>query len=221
MTSPFVRAWRIPAALIGLSIVPFAATANRLVWITSGGSRPDPAMDRLNGDWTMLAVHIVLGTVFLILSAVQFSPELRARNRSWHRSAGKVAMICGIVAGLSGVWLVIAYPPSELVTPFMDAVRILFGTALAGAVVFAYRAIRRRDILAHRAWMIRAFALAVAGTTQALVIGVWLAIVGELTPESATALITIGFLINILIAEWRIRSISNQTFSFSPQRKPI
>ena len=175
-------------------------------------------MDRFSGDWAVLAVHIVLGTAFLILSAVQFSPELRARNRSWHRSAGKVAMICGIVAGLSGVWLVVAYPPSALATPFMDGIRILVGTSLAVAVALAYRAVRRRDILAHRAWMIRAFALAIAGTTQALVIGLWLAIVGELTPESATALITIGFLINILIAEWRIRSASNQTFS--SQRNP-
>ncbi|MEL6958736.1 MAG: DUF2306 domain-containing protein [Pseudomonadota bacterium] len=221
MNSQFTRAWRIPAALIGLSLVPFAATINRLVWILSGGAQVDPAMDRFGGDWAMLAVHIVLGTAFLVLSAVQLSPELRARNRSWHRSAGKIAMICGIAAVLSGVWLVIAFPPSELATPFMDAVRIIFGTALAGAVVLAYRAIRRRDILAHRAWLIRAFALAIAGTTQALVIGLWLAIFGELTPESATALITIGFLINILIAEWRIRSVSNHTFSFSPQRRTI
>lgn len=221
MKSTIPRAWRIPAVLIGLSLVPFAATANRLVWITSGGSQPDPAMDRFDGDWSMLAIHIVLGVVFLVLAALQFSPELRARHRSWHRGAGRIAMLAGVVAGLSGVWLVVAYPPSVLATPVMDGLRVVFGTALAGTVLLAYRAVRRRDITAHRAWMIRAFALAVAGSTQALVIGLWLAVIGPLTPESATALITIGFLINIVFAEWRIRAASKPTFTFNAQRKPI
>ena len=221
MKFPLPHPWRIPAVLIGLSLVPFAATANRLAWITSGGGRPDPAMDRFDGDWRVLTVHIVLGMVFLVLAAFQFSPELRARHRSWHRGAGRIAMLAGVVAGASGVWLVLAYPPSELSTPVMDGLRVVFGTALAGAVLLAYRAVRRRDIPAHRAWMIRAFALAVAGSTQALVIGLWLATVGPLTPESATALITIGFLINILFAERRIRAASKTTFTFNAQRKPI
>lgn len=221
MNVPLSRPWRIPAVLIGLSLVPFAATANRLAWITSGGTRPDPAMDRFDGDLSMLAVHIVLGTLFLVLAALQFSPELRSRHRSWHRAAGRIAMFAGIVAGLSGVWLVIAYPPSALATPVMDGLRVVFGTALAAAIALAYLAVRRRDFAAHRAWMIRAFALAVAGSTQALVIGFWLAVIGPLTPESATALITIGFVINIVIAEWRIRAVATPNSFLKAHRRPI
>ena len=218
MTSLSLRPWRVPALLIALGLVPFAATANRLAWIISGGERPDPAMDRFNGDWSMLAVHIVLGASFILLSTTQFSPGLRARYPHWHRSAGKPAMICGFIAGLSGVWLVVVYPPSELATPFMDGVRIVIGTALAGSILLAYREVRRRNIAAHRAWMIRAFSLAVAGSTQALIIGVWLAAVGELTPESATALNTLGFLINIVIAEWRIRAARTPSYGIDTHR---
>ena len=206
MRNPIPCAWRIPAVLIFLSLVPFGATTNRLIWLFDGDAAPDPAMDRFAGDWLMLAVHILSGSLFLILAAIQFSPERQMRHRSWHRGAGKLAMLAGVLSGLSGVLLVIAYPPSALATPLMDGVRIVFGAALAATITLAYLAIRRRDTTNHRAWMIRAFALGIAGTTQALVIGLWLAIVGALTPESATILITLGFTINIAIAEWRIRA---------------
>ncbi len=170
MSNPIPCAWRIPAVLIFLSLVPFGATTNRLIWLFDGDAAPDPAMDRFAGDWLMLAVHILSGSLFLILAVVQFSPELRARHRLWHRGAGKIAMFAGILAGLSGVFLVIAYPPSALATLVMDGARIVFGAALAATVALAYLAIRRRDTTSHRAWMTRAFALGIAGTTQALVI---------------------------------------------------
>ena len=208
MQNPVPHRWRIPALLIGISLVPFAATAFRLMWLSDSNAAPDPAMDRFDGNWAMLVIHILSGCVFLLMAAPQFSPELRARHRRWHRASGRVTICIGIVAGLSGVWLVLGYPPSELATPLMDAARVTFGMALAGSVVLAFVAIRRRDVQKHRAWMIRAFALAVAGSTQALLIGLWVAFVGALTPYSATALITLGFAVNLAFAEWRIWSAS-------------
>lgn len=211
MRNPIPRPWRGPILLICLSLVPFAATASRLISLGHTDTAPDPAMTRYGGDWGMLVAHILLGCLFLILAAFQFSPELRIRHRLWHRVSGKIAMLAGIAAGLSGIWLVLAYPPSPLATVVMDALRIYFGAALAGSIVLAFLAIRRRDVPRHRAWMIRAFAIAVAGSTQALVIGLWLAFSQKLTPDSATALIGLGFVINLAVAEWCIRAPSRLT----------
>jgi len=209
MQNPIPHRWRVPVLLIGLSLVPFAATASRLIWLASADAVPDPAMTRFGGDWATLVAHILLGSMFLILAAFQYSPELRIRHRLWHRVSGRIAMIAGTLAGLSGIWLVIAYPPSSLATLVMDTLRVFFGAALAGSIALAFAAIRRSDVPAHRAWMIRAFAIAIAGSTQALVIGLWLAFSQTLTPDSATALITLGFVINITVAEWRIRAPSH------------
>ena len=42
----------------------------------------------------------------------------------------------------------------------------LVGSAMAASIVLGFAAIRRRDIPAHRAWMIRAYALALGAGTQ-------------------------------------------------------
>ena len=41
------------------------------------------------------------------------------------------------------------------------------GSTMAAAIVLGFTAIRRRDIAAHRAWMIRAYALGLGAGTQA------------------------------------------------------
>ena len=43
---------------------------------------------------------------------------------------------------------------------------------MAAAIVLGFTAIRRRDIAAHRAWMIRAYALGLGAGTQAFTEGI-------------------------------------------------
>ena len=49
--------------------------------------------------------------------------------------------------------------------------RLVFGCALIACLVLGFAAIRRRNIPAHRAWMIRAYAIALAAGTQAFTQG--------------------------------------------------
>lgn len=75
---------------------------------------------------------------------------------------------------------------------------------MAASVVLGFTAIRRRDIASHRAWMMRAYALAVGAGTQAFTQGVGEAIFG--TSDLSTALsISAGWVINAAVAEWVIR----------------
>ncbi|MCW2762009.1 MAG: hypothetical protein JWR85_2210 [Marmoricola sp.] len=83
-------------------------------------------------------------------------------------------------------------------------VRLLVGTAVAASIVMGFTAIRRRDIAAHRAWMIRAYALALGAGTQVFTQGIGEAVFG--TSELSTALsVSSGWLVNAAVAEWVIR----------------
>jgi len=54
------------------------------------------------------------------------------------------------------------------------------GRALVVAsIVLGFAAMRRREIARHRAWMIRAYAIALAAGTQAFAVGVGGALVGD------------------------------------------
>ena len=57
---------------------------------------------------------------------------------------------------------------------------------MAASTVLGFTAIRRRDITAHRAWMVRAYALAVAADTQAFTQGIGEALIG--TSQLSTVL---------------------------------
>jgi hypothetical protein len=83
-------------------------------------------------------------------------------------------------------------------------IRLLVGSAMAAFLVLGFAAIRRRDIPAHRAWMIRAYALGLGAGTQAFTEGIVEALLGTGDLSKAISLGS-GWLINAVVAEWAIR----------------
>jgi uncharacterized membrane protein len=194
--------WRVPAALLALSAIPVVAGTLRLLEI-AGGPQLLPANPRIDAVPAPVVVHIVAAAVFAILGVFQFSARLRRRRPSWHRRSGRVLVGAGLAVAGSGLWMTLFYtgaPGGQL----LWAVRLLVGSAMAAFIVLGFTAIRRRDIAAHRAWMIRAYALAVGAGTQAFTQGVGEALFG--TGELSTALsMSAGWVINVAVAEWVIR----------------
>ena len=92
--------------------------------------------------------------------------------------------------------------PHELLLLFV--LRLVVASAMAGCLVVGVAAARRRDFATHRAWMIRAYALAVAAGTQVFTQGFGEAVVGhgELRGDLLKAA---GWVINLAVAEWAIR----------------
>jgi uncharacterized membrane protein len=194
--------WRVPAALLALSAIPVVAGTLRLLEI-AGGPQLLPANPRIDAVPAPVVVHIVAAAVFAILGVFQFSARLRRRRPSWHRRSGRVLVGAGLAVAGSGLWMTLFYtgaPGGQL----LWAVRLLVGSAMAAFIVLGFTAIRRRDLAAHRAWMIRAYALAVGAGTQAFTQGVGEALFG--TGELSTALsMSAGWVINVAVAEWVIR----------------
>ena len=194
--------WRVTAALLVLSVIPVVAGSLRLVEI-AGGPQLLPANPRIDAVPAPVVVHIVAAAVFAILGVFQFSARLRRRRPSWHRRSGRMLVGAGLAVAASGLWMTLFYTgaPGGLL---LWAVRLLVGSAMAAFIVLGFTAIRRRDIAAHRAWMIRAYALAVAAGTQTLTQGVGETLVG--TGELSTAVsMSAGWVINLAVAEWVIR----------------
>lgn len=197
------RSWPVPAALVALSAIPLTAGTLRLVQL-SGGPAVIPADHRFAGFPLPLVVHILGATVFALVGAFQFGPRFRRRHPGWHRRAGRVLTVAGLSVAGSALWMTLFYVPQPGTGHLLYVLRLGFGSGMAACLVLGFTAIRRRDIVAHQAWMIRAYAIALAAGTQAFTIGAGAAVLG--TGVLRTDLSTgAGWVVNLAVAEWAIR----------------
>jgi uncharacterized membrane protein YozB (DUF420 family) len=197
------RSWPVPAALVALSAIPLAAGSLRLVQL-AGGPAVIPADDRFTGFPAALVVHIVGVSVFALVGAFQFVPRFRRRHRTWHRRAGRLVTGAGLAVVGSALWLTLVYQAQPGTGQPLYVLRLVFASAMAASLILGITAIRRRDVAAHRAWMIRAYAIALAAGTQTFTQGIAAAVVGtgELRMDLAKGA---GWIINLAVAEWTIR----------------
>lgn len=205
LTAPGARqgsSWRIPVALVALIILPVVAGSLRILEVT-GGPQLLPANPRIAASPVPLVIHVVAAGVFAVVGAFQFPARLRRRHRTWHRRAGRVLVAAGLLVAGSGIWMTLFYPDAPGGALLWTA-RLVAGSATAVSLVLGFTAIRRRDFGAHRAWMIRAYALSVAAGTQTLTQGVGEGVFG-VTELSTGLSVTSAWLINAAVAEWIIR----------------
>jgi hypothetical protein len=195
--------WPVPAALVGLSAIPLTAGTLRLVQL-AGGPAVIPADHRFTGFPLPLVLHIVGASVYALVGAFQFVPRFRRRHPGWHRGGGRVLTVAGLVVAGSALWMTLIYVPQPGTGHLLYVLRLCFGSAMAACLVLGFTAIRRRDVAAHLAWMIRAYAIALAAGTQVFTIAIGSAILGtgELQGDLAKGA---GWVINLAVAEWAIR----------------
>ena len=100
--------------------------------------------------------------------------------------------------------MTLLYSPQPGTGDLLYGVRLVVASAVAAFLVLGFTAIRRRDIPAHRAWMIRAYAVGLGAGTQVFTEGFGEALLGhgDLTGD---LLKTSGWVINLAVAEWVIR----------------
>ncbi|MFM9877636.1 MAG: DUF2306 domain-containing protein [Rhodoglobus sp.] len=199
------RAWLIPIGLVLLSLVPVAAGAMRLTELTLG-AEITTSNARFFASPVPVVAHIIGATVFCVLGAFQFVPQLRWRRGGWHRLAGRIVLPAGVIAGLSGMWMAVFYARPEVDM----AVRLVFGAMMVGSLLLALRAILRHDIRRHRAWMIRGYAVGIGAGTQVFTTLPWVIVNGGASPGPTTAVVLLaaGWIINLAVAEIVIRQSS-------------
>jgi uncharacterized membrane protein len=202
--------WLVPAMLILLSLVPAVAGTARLAQL-AGNAEVTAENARFFAQPIPVVLHILVVIPYCIVGAFQFARGFRRRNRPWHRAAGRVLAVFGLVAALTGLWMAHFYPWPEGDGYGVYVERLIFGTAMAASILLAINAVRRRDFKAHGAWMIRAYAIGLGAGTQVLTHLPWFILVGKPGESARTVLMGAGWVINVIVAEWIIRRGQTQS----------
>jgi hypothetical protein len=185
-------------------MLPVVAGAFRLEQL-SGISEVMPANPRFTPMPLPVVLHIVSATLFAILGPLQFAAGFRRRWPAWHRVAGRLLVGCGLLVGLTGLWMTLFYAPPDNSGPLLYASRIVFGSAMVVSIIVGLGAILRRDVKSHRAWMARGYAIGLGAATQMLVLMVAGIVAGPPNELTHDALMGLSWVINLAIAEWAMR----------------
>jgi hypothetical protein len=219
MTKKLTKAdWKVPALLLVLSLVPTLGGVMRFASI-SGDAAVTPDNARFLAAPVPIIIHVIGATLYSLLGAFQFSAGFRRRWPGFHRRAGRVLVLCGLLAGVTGFWMTAFYPiPTSLQGPILHGVRLVVAGAMVASIVIGWRAILRREVARHEAFMIRAYALAQGAGTQVLVLGPWTLITGESGGLTRDLLMTLAWAINVVVAEGIIRARKSQPRRSAPSR---
>jgi uncharacterized membrane protein len=215
------------SAVIFLALIGVAVAVRRIIHLgpilVSGYSPPSVAPGSRGAQFVALdevfarhpiftMVHIVPGLLFMILGPLQFRSKIRARYLWWHRLSGRVFVVCGLIIGISA--LAMSFGMRAIGGVNQAAATILFGFFFLFALCKAFWHIRRREVVLHRQWMIRAFAIGLAVATIRPIIGIFFATskLSGLTPYQffGTAF-WIGFVLHLIAAEAWIHATLPQT----------
>jgi uncharacterized membrane protein len=165
-------------------------------------------------------VHIVPGTLFMILGPLQFSSTIRARHLRWHRWSGRVFVVCGLVIGTTALVMSFGMPAIGGVN--QAAATTLFGSFFLFALCRAFWHIRCREIVLHREWMIRTFSIGLAVATIRPIVGVFFAtspLTGMTPREFFGIAFWIGFVLHLIAAEAWIRTTAAGRLAIEAQHQ--
>lgn len=160
---------------------------------------------RFDAMYLPSSMHVIGGGIVLLCGGFQFWPWLRSKYSQVHRWSGRVYLSFVLIGGIGGLILA---PNSDggLVAHFG------FGT-LAVFWLFsgyhAYTSIRRGDVAAHRAWMMRNFAMAFGAVTLRIYLGIfqlWDVPFSESYPVTAW----ISWVPNLIAIEWYLALSSSE-----------
>ncbi|WP_431285608.1 DUF2306 domain-containing protein [Humitalea sp. 24SJ18S-53] len=186
-------------ALAFCTFIPVLMAAVRVVQIPLG-ALPEDSL-RLASFPVAFFLHSLAGVLFGILGPLQFVRALRRRYGILHRLAGRVFLLAGVGLALSG--LALLQQVESIATGLLDAARGVFGLALIAVLVLGVAAARAHNMLRHRAWMIRAYAIGMGSGSAALVMFLVYLITGEPPSGLTTDIVVVSmWLLTIAVGEW-------------------
>ncbi|NOX52487.1 MAG: DUF2306 domain-containing protein [Gammaproteobacteria bacterium] len=146
---------------------------------------------------TAISMHLFGGFIAMISGAFQLNSRFRNRFTLMHRWLGRLYILAVIVGGTAGFVLALS-SFGGLVSHFGFG---LMAICWVGTTLAAYWQIRDGNILAHRDWMLRSYALTLAGVTLRIYLGLSV-VIGIDFADFYPVLSWICWVPNLLIVEW-------------------
>lgn len=147
-------------------------------------------------------VHVFSSVLALMAGLTQFSPYFLKHHRSLHRIIGRIYVIDVLVINFPAAMIMAYYANGGLASKIAFT---LLDTLWFWFTLKAFLMIRQGNIKAHKEFMIRSFAL----TFSAITLRTWKIILTNTTDLSPETIYMIdawlGFVPNLLLAEWIIR----------------
>ena len=128
------RSWPVPVSLVALSAIPLGAGTLRMIQL-AGGPAVIPADHRFADFPLPVLVHIVGATTYALLGILQFLPRFRRRHLTWHRRAGRVLAVAGLLVAISALWMTLFYEAKPGTGDLLYALRLVFGSAMIACLV--------------------------------------------------------------------------------------
>jgi uncharacterized membrane protein len=107
------------------------------------------------------SLHALGGAIALLAGPLQFVPPFRERNWSRHRLLGWIYCCAVLLGWCASLWIA----PHSQTGWIASAGFLTLGAAWIVATGLAVRFILRGDVIRHRRWMIRSYALTAAAIT--------------------------------------------------------
>jgi len=118
----------------------------------------------------LLIVHIVFGMIAILMGPFQFFPFVRKKYPYIHRFTGRVYLLSVLIAAIVATFLAINHN-------IILQRRVVFGTGLLGLAVawfltsgMAFWAIKTRNFVQHREWMVRSYVVTCGFTVYRILV---------------------------------------------------
>jgi hypothetical protein len=159
-------------------------------------------------------IHVFVSIFTLIAGFTQFSDILLQNYRKLHRFVGKVYVFNILFINFPSALIMAVYAngllPSKIAFITLDCLWFYF-------TLQAFLSIRKKNIEQHKDFMIRSYAL----TCSAITLRLWQMTFRNLTELEPLTIYMIdawlGFVPNLLFAEWLIRTRNHQRLNISEQ----
>lgn len=201
--------WGMLGLLLLLCVLPMIGGAIRLTQFATGAEITEENA-RFFASPLPVIVHIISSLTYIVIGAFQFVKSIRLWKPHWHRWMGRVLLPLGIASALSALWMTLFYDEPPLYSVWLFIFRLIFGTLMLMYLIIGGIAIYRRDYNAHGRWMMRAYAIGIGAGTQAFTLSLGMVLLGELSGFSNAMFMGLGWVINLVIAEWIIQRRTNK-----------
>ena len=210
MTQRSSSVWKVPTVLWLFSAVLAVSAVVRMVSMVSMVSASPVEGDDFAQTsalynehlWSTLS-HLLLGLLFTVVGPLQFSNGLRLMLPRFHKLCGYLFVLSSVAIALSALVMNATLP--GVGGMLKQTSNVVFSIALLMTVATALRAILRGDVVVHRAWMVRSYAVGMGVATQRLLLMPVVALFGKQPDVVVGVLVWVSWLVNLGVAELILR----------------